>query len=134
MTDQKILCVYIYVYQIIKSWGPDPYNFLRHADNWKYFSGCSLTQNWREVHMIYMAREVGKIWRCSCREKGNFVMINVFKYGKTWIIWPSPLSLPLYSTFKSFDFTFSRKKYTERCLGVWIVLSVSFIEKQKECT
>ena len=29
-------------------------------------------------------------------------MINEFKYGQTWKIWPSPLSLSLYSTFKEF--------------------------------
>ena len=28
-------------------------------------------------------------------------MINEFKYGQTWKIWPSPLSLSLYSTFKN---------------------------------
>ena len=27
-------------------------------------------------------------------------MINEFKYGQAWKIWPSPLSLSLYSTFK----------------------------------
>ena len=27
-------------------------------------------------------------------------MINEFKYGQTWKIWPSPLSLSLNSTFK----------------------------------
>ena len=27
-------------------------------------------------------------------------MINEFKYGQTWTIWQSPLSLSLYSTFK----------------------------------
>ena len=27
-------------------------------------------------------------------------MINEFKYGQTWNIWPSPLSLSLYSTFE----------------------------------
>ena len=27
-------------------------------------------------------------------------MINQFKYGQTWNIWPSPLSLSLYITFK----------------------------------
>ena len=32
--------------------------------------------------------------------KGNFIMINGFRYGQTWKIWPSPLSLSLYSTFK----------------------------------
>ena len=29
-------------------------------------------------------------------------MINEFKYGQTWKIWPSTLSLSLYSTIKSF--------------------------------
>ena len=54
-------------------------------------------QNRREAHMIYMAREVGKIWRCFCWEKGNFVMINEFKYDQTWTIWPSrSLSLSLH--------------------------------------
>ena len=28
-------------------------------------------------------------------------MINEFRYGQTWKIWPSPLSLSLYSTFNS---------------------------------
>ena len=32
--------------------------------------------------------------------KGNFLMINEFRYGQSWNIWPSPLSLSLYSTFK----------------------------------
>ena len=54
-------------------------------------------QNLRQAHKFYMAREVGKIWRCSCWEKANFVMINEFKYGQTWKIWPSPLSLSLYN-------------------------------------
>ena len=27
-------------------------------------------------------------------------MINEFRYGQTWKIWPPPLSLSLYSTFK----------------------------------
>ena len=29
-------------------------------------------------------------------------MTNEFKYGQTWNIWPSPLSLSLYSNFKCF--------------------------------
>ena len=100
ITDWKIPCVHIHVYQIMKNWGPGPYNSLRHADNRRYFSGLSLTRNRREAHMFYLAKEVGKIWTCSCWEKGNFIMINKFKYGQTWKIWPSPLSLSLYSTFK----------------------------------
>ena len=37
ITDRKIPCVYIQVYEII-----GPYNSLCHADNRKYFSGLSL--------------------------------------------------------------------------------------------
>ena len=98
ITDRKIPCVY--VYHIIKNRGPGPYNYLRHADNRKYISGLSLMRNGREARMFYLAREVGKIWRCSCWEKGNFIMINEFKCGKPWKIWPSPLSSSFYSTFK----------------------------------
>ena len=97
ITDRKIPCVYIRVYRITKNWGPGLYNSLRHADNRRYFSGLSLTWNQREAHKCYLAREVGK---CSCWEKGNFIMINEFKYGQTWKIWPSPLSLSLYNPFK----------------------------------
>ena len=56
--------------------------------------------------MIYLARVVGKIWRCSCWEKGSFIMINKFKYGQTWKMWPSQLCLSLYSTFKSMHTSF----------------------------
>ena len=31
------------------------------------------------------------------------IMINEFIYGQTWKNWPSPLSLSLYSAFKSFS-------------------------------
>ena len=31
--------------------------------------------------MFYLVREVGKIWGCSCREKGNFIMVHELKYG-----------------------------------------------------
>ena len=37
ITDWKILCVYIHVYQIIKNWGPGPYNSVCHTDNRNYF-------------------------------------------------------------------------------------------------
>ena len=66
ITDRKIQCVYIHVYQIVKNRGPGPYNSLRQADHTKYFSGLSLTRNRREAHMLYLAKEMGKIWRCSC--------------------------------------------------------------------
>ena len=101
ITDRKIPCVYTHVYLVTKNRGPGPYNFLLYAENRKYFSGLSLTQNRRETHTVYLTREVGTIWRCSCWEKGNFVIINELKYGQTWKIWPSPLSLSLYSTFKA---------------------------------
>ena len=63
------------------------------------FLALSLTWNRREVHMLYLAKEEGKIWTCSCWEKVNFIMINEFRCGQTWKIWPSPLGLSLYSTF-----------------------------------
>ena len=62
ITGQKIPCVKIHVYQIIKNRRPGPYNPLRHADNRKYFSGLSLTQNRGEAHMFYLPTEMGKIW------------------------------------------------------------------------
>ena len=50
--------------------------------------------------LVLLGEGSGKIWTCTCREKDNFVMINEFKYGQTWKIWPFPLGLSLYSTFK----------------------------------
>ena len=50
-------------------------------------------------------------------------MINEFKYGQTWKIWPSPLSLSLYSTFKHFCFFFGYELYklsVETCLFLLI--------------
>ena len=37
---------------------------------------------------------------CSCWEKCNFILIYEFKYGQTLKMWPSPLSLSFYNTFK----------------------------------
>ena len=34
-------------------------------------------------------------------------MINEFKYGQTWKIWPSPLSLSLCNPFKNEDLPFN---------------------------
>ena len=99
ITDQKILCVYIHFYQITKNWGPGLYNSLRHTDNRRYFSGLSNAKSKGSAHVL-LGEGSEKIWTCSCREKGNFIMINEFKYGQTWKIWPSPLSLSFYSTFK----------------------------------
>ena len=97
--DQKILCVFIHVYQITKNRGPGPYNSLCHTDYRRYFLGLSLTQN-RSTHIL-LDEGSGKIWTCSYWEKGNFIMISEFKYGQTWKILPSPLSLSLCSTFKA---------------------------------
>ena len=69
ITDQKILCVYIHVYQITKNWGPGPYNSLHHAENRRYFWGLSLMQNWREAHMLYLVREVGKFGHVLAEKK-----------------------------------------------------------------
>ena len=59
-----------------------------------------------------------KIWSCSCWEKGNFIMINEFKCGQTWKIWPSPLSLSLYNPFKDFAIFWIKKGLQERCFSV----------------
>ena len=69
ITDQKIPCVYIHVFEIIKNWGPVPYNSLRHADNIKYFLGLSLARNQREAHMFNLAREVGKFGHVLAEKK-----------------------------------------------------------------
>ena len=61
---------------------------------------------------VLLGKGSGKIWTCSCWEKGNFIMINEFKYGQTWKIWPSPLSLSLYNPFKEY----MHKKVHCRCL------------------
>ena len=69
ITDWKIPSLYIHVYQITKNWGHCSYNSLRHADNRRYFSGLSLTRNRREVHMFYLAREVGKFGHVLAEKK-----------------------------------------------------------------
>ena len=47
------------------------------------FLGLSLTQNRGEAHMFYLAKEDGKILDMSLLRKGNFIMINEFRYGQT---------------------------------------------------
>ena len=96
ITDQKILCVYTHVYHILKNQGLCLYKSLCHCDNRKYFLDLSLTPNQREAQSFYLAREVGKISRCSCWESRNFIMINESKYGQAWTTGPSPLSLSLH--------------------------------------
>ena len=69
ITDRKIPCVYIHVYQITKNWGPGPYSSLRYADNRRYFSGLSQARNRREAQMFYLAREVEKFWLVLAEKK-----------------------------------------------------------------
>ena len=92
----------IHVYQIIKNRGLGPYNSLSHADNWKYFLcvSVSLTRNRKEVH-VSLGEGSGKNFEMFLLKKGNFFLISEFKYGQAWKKWPSPLSLLLYSIFKS---------------------------------
>ena len=53
ITDRKIPCVYIYVYQIIKNRGPGPYNSLRHANNRKnFFGSLSNTKSKGSAHVL----------------------------------------------------------------------------------
>ena len=99
ITDWKFPCIYSCSLNNI-NWRPSPFNSLSHANNRKYFLGVSRTRNWGKAHMVHLAKEVGKIWRYSCWEKGTYILISEFKYGQPWIIWPSPLSLSLYSIFK----------------------------------
>ena len=74
IADWKITCVYTYVFLVIKNRGPGLYNSLCHTDNRKCFFGLSLMKNWREAHMFYLVREVGKICRGSL--KGKFIIMN----------------------------------------------------------
>ena len=95
----------VYVYRVAGDWGigPGPYGSLRRADNGGYFSGLSVARGQGGGGACFAWR--GKwegVWTCSCWEKGNFLMINEFKYGQAWNIWPSPLGLLLYNPFKSF--------------------------------
>ena len=73
---------------------------LHHNGETKYFLYLSLTRNRREAHISRLAKELRKVWRCSCWIKGNCILIYEFKYGQTWKIRLSPLNLPIYNTFK----------------------------------
>ena len=44
-----------------------------------------LTKNQREAHMVHLVRGVREIWRCSCLEKDNFILIYEFKCGLMWL-------------------------------------------------
>ena len=51
---------------------------------------------------------IGNDLQGSCWEKGNFLVINKFKYDQTWNIWPSPLSLSLYNPFSTCLFVYDQ--------------------------
>ena len=86
ITDQKIPCGYIQVY-----WRPGLYNSLRHADNRRYFSGLSPMRNQREVHMFYLAKEVGKwdmfLLRKSLSWLMNSNMVKPEKFGHLHLVY-----------------------------------------------
>ena len=103
ITDRNILWVYINVDQIIKNRGPGPYNSLRHADNRKYFSGL-----YREIK----GKRTCFSWREKWEKFGDVLAEK--KVTLSWLmnsdvvkpeIWTSPLSLSLYSTFKTAIFS-----------------------------
>ena len=54
--------------------------------------------DWK-IPCVLCGERSGRIWKSSCWEKGNFIITIEFKYGQTWEIWPSALSLSLYCTF-----------------------------------
>ena len=115
ITDRKIPCVYIHVYQITKNWGPGPYNSLRHADNRRYFSGLSLTRNRREVHMFYLAREVGKFGHVLAEKKVtlswlmNSNIVKPEKFGHLHLVYH--FTVPLRIANKAYVFAFASYKF-----------------------
>ena len=56
-------------------------------------------------------------------------MINEFKYGQTWKIWPSPLSLSLYSTFTMLTEEFDKITWDKNNIDPDLVHMDSFWEK-----
>ena len=66
-----------------------------------FFGSLSNPKSMGSTHVL-LGKGSGKIWTYSCWEKGNFIMINELKYGQTWKIWPSLLSLSLYNPFNGY--------------------------------
>ena len=97
ITDRKI--PWVDVYQIIKNWVQGPYNSLCHADNRQYFSDLTLSNvKLKGSTHVLLGGGIGKnLEMFFCWEKDNFIMINEFKYRQTWKIWPSSISLSLYT-------------------------------------
>ena len=57
----------------------------------------------------------------------QIIMINEFKYGQTWKIWRSPLSLSLYSTF-NYDFLRLMSKQSYNKHFTWVLYHKNFTE------
>ena len=51
ITEQSIFCMYNHVNQIIKNRGPGLCNYLRRADNRKYFSSLSNAKSKGSAHV-----------------------------------------------------------------------------------
>ena len=77
--------MYIHIYRIMKN--PDLVCIrLYVAPKYKMFFPVSNNiqeETERGAGMFQLVRKVGKIWT-TCREKGNFTFIYVYKYGHTW--------------------------------------------------
>ena len=67
-----------------------------------FFGSLSNSKSKRSAHVL-LGEGSGKNLEMFWLRKVNFIIIKEFKYGQTWKIWPSPLSLSLYSTFKPFS-------------------------------
>ena len=92
ITDWKIQCVYIHVFQIIKNWVCGPYNFLCHADNRRYFLGLSFVKG----HMFSLVRKVEKFGHVLAEKRVIWLMnSNMVKYGKIWRSLLYHVSVPL---------------------------------------
>ena len=65
------------------------------------FFGSLCNAKSKESAHVLLREGTGKNLDMFLLKKGNFIMINEFRYGQTWKIWPSAPSLSLYSTFKS---------------------------------
>ena len=63
---------------------------------------------------VLLGKGSGKNLDISYWEKGNFIMINGFKYGQTWKICPSPLSLSFYSTFNVISYKFCQSNHISK--------------------
>ena len=98
-------------------WREKPFTWERR-DLWRGI-GTKITQNRREAH-VFLGEGREKNLDMFLLRKSNFMMINEFRYGITWKLWPSPLSLSLYSTF-NFIFMLKSRGFL---LGLKIISSV----------